>query len=31
MLRKEVWMKIVTLNMLAVAGEQIEEELKVAS
>jgi transposase len=26
----EVWMKIVTLNMLAVAGEQIEEELKVA-
>ncbi len=27
---KEVWVKILILNILTVAGEQIEEELKVA-
>jgi len=31
MRRKEVWMKILILNILVVAGEQIEEELGVAS
>jgi len=30
MRRKEVWMKILTLNILVVAGEQVEEELNVA-
>jgi transposase len=30
MRRKEIWMKVLILNILTVAGEQIEEELKVA-
>lgn len=31
MRRREVWMKILILNILVVAGERIEEESKVAS
>jgi hypothetical protein len=27
---REVWMRILILNVLAVAGEQVEEELKLA-
>jgi hypothetical protein len=27
---REVWMSILILNILAVAGEQVEEELKLA-
>ena len=30
MRRKEVWMKMLILNILTVAGEKVEEELKVA-
>lgn len=30
MRRKEVWVKVLILNIMTVAGEQVEEELKVA-
>jgi hypothetical protein len=30
MRRKEVWMKMLILNILTVAGEKVEEELNVA-